>query len=97
MISAAPKGWGCGGNNRYRLAAKQRSYRCRSTGSPDMNPITWGESLYQSLCVSMDKRVSVPKFEIGYGVRIAHIERIIKDPTSRKQSFYVRVLIEHEW
>ena len=53
--------------------------------------------MYQSLCVSLDMRVSVLKFEIGYGVGIAHIERINKDPTSRKESFYVRVLIEHEW
>jgi phosphopantetheinyl transferase (holo-ACP synthase) len=47
--------------------------------------------------VSLDKHVSVLKFEIGYGVDIAHIGRVNKDPTSRKESFYVRVLNEHEW
>jgi hypothetical protein len=47
--------------------------------------------------VSLDKRVSVLKFEIGYGVRIAHIGRINKDPTSRKECFYVSVLIEQKW
>ena len=45
----------------------------------------------------MAKLVSVLKVEIGYGVRIAHIERIIKDRTSRKECFYVRILIEQEW
>ena len=53
--------------------------------------------MHQSLCVSLDKRVRVLKFEIGYGVGIAHIGRIIKDPTSRKECFYVKVLIEQEW
>ena len=57
----------------------------------------FGESLHQSLCVSLDKCMSVLKFVIGYGVGNAHIGRIIKDPTSRKECFYVRVLIEHEW
>ena len=53
--------------------------------------------MHQSLCVHLDKRVSVLKFEIGYGVRITHIGRINKNPASRKESFYVSVLIEHEW
>ena len=53
--------------------------------------------MHQSLCVPLDKRVSVLKFEIGYGVGIAYIGRIIKDPTSRKECFYVSVLIEQEW
>ena len=53
--------------------------------------------MHQSLCVPLDKRVSVLKFEIGYGVGTAYIGRIIKDPTSRKESFYVSVLIEQKW
>jgi hypothetical protein len=51
--------------------------------------------LHHPLCVPLDKRVSV--LEIGYGVGIAYIGRIIKDPTSRKECFYVSVLIEQEW
>ena len=53
--------------------------------------------MHQSLCVSLDERVSVLKFEIGYEVGIAHIGRIIKDPTSRKECFHVSVLIKQEW
>jgi hypothetical protein len=53
--------------------------------------------LHQSLCVSLDKRMSVLKFEIGYGVGITYIGKIIKDPTSRKERFCVSVLIEQEW
>lgn len=53
--------------------------------------------MHQFLCVHLDKRVSVLKFEIGYGVGIAYIGRMIKDPTSRKECFYVSVLIEQEW
>jgi hypothetical protein len=56
-----------------------------------------GESLHQSLCVPLDKRVSVLKFEIGYRVDIAYIGKIIKDPTSRKECFHVSVLIKQEW
>jgi hypothetical protein len=41
--------------------------------------------------------MSVPKFEIGYEVGIAHVGKIIEDPTSRKECFYVSVLIEQEW
>jgi hypothetical protein len=53
--------------------------------------------LHQSLCVPLDKRVSVLKFEIGYGVGIAYIGKIIKDPTSKMECFHVSVLIEQEW
>jgi hypothetical protein len=83
--------------NRFRLAAKQRSNRCRSTVLLGMNRIVWGSRCVSPFCVSLDKHVSVLKLEIGYGVRIAHIGRINKDPTSRKECFYVRVLIEQEW
>ena len=55
------------------------------------------ESLHRSLCVPLDERVSVLEFEIGYGVGIAHIGRIIEDPTSREECFCVSVLIEQEW
>ena len=53
--------------------------------------------MHQSLCVPLDKRVSVLKFEIGYGVSIAYTGRIIKDPTSRKECFFVSLLVEREW
>jgi hypothetical protein len=32
-----------------------------------------GESLHQSLCVLLDKRVSVLKLEIGYGESASHL------------------------
>ncbi|HEX5700418.1 MAG TPA: hypothetical protein VFX77_07200 [Rubrobacter sp.] len=41
--------------------------------------------------------MSVLKFEIGYEVGIGHIGKITKDPTSRKECFYVSVLIKQEW
>ncbi len=53
--------------------------------------------MHQSLCVPLDKRVSVLKFEIGYRVDIAYIGKIINDPTSRKECFHVSVLIKQEW
>ncbi len=53
--------------------------------------------MHQSLYVPLDKLVSVLKVEIGYEVGIVHIGRIIKDSTSRKECFYVRILIEQEW
>jgi hypothetical protein len=52
--------------------------------------------LHHSLCVPLDKRVSVLKFEIGYVVGIAYIGKIIEDPTSSKECFHVSVLIEQE-
>jgi hypothetical protein len=78
-----------------RLAARSGATGGRHPRS-GQNDRKW-ESLHQSLCVLLDKRVSVLKFEIGYGVGIAHIGRIIKDPTSRKECFYVSVLIEEKW
>ena len=41
--------------------------------------------------------MSVPKFEIGYEVGIAYVGEMINAPTSRKECFYVSVLIEQEW
>ena len=55
------------------------------------------ESLHQSLCAPLHKRVSVLKFEIGYEVGIAYVGKIIKVPTSRKEGFCESVLIEQEW